>query len=217
VPTAEKALPKGRSVTSKEWTVAIRKRWKAVAAVAAAAVIVLAAILFLKPDKPAPPPGKTRLAVLPFENLGPPEDEYFADGITDEIIARLTGVAKLGVIARTSSMQYKKTDKPLKQVGEELGVEFIVSGTIRWQKAEDAPGRVRVTPTLIRAGDATQLWANVYDESIAEIFQVQSDISKKLVDALGIALAGPEERSLEAKPTENMEAYDYYLRGLDRF
>ncbi|MBM3285247.1 MAG: tetratricopeptide repeat protein, partial [Candidatus Aminicenantes bacterium] len=107
--------------------------------------------------------------------------------------------------------------KPLKQVGEELGVEFIVSGTIRWQKAADAPGRVRVTPTLIRAGDATQIWANVYDESIAEIFQVQSDISKKLVDALGIALAGPEERSLEARPTENMEAYDHYLRGLNLY
>jgi eukaryotic-like serine/threonine-protein kinase len=215
VPAAEKALPVGRSVTSKEWTAATRRRWKAAAAVAAAAVIVLAVILFLMPAKPAPQPGKTMLAVLPFENLGPPEDEYFADGITDEIIARLTGVAKLGVIARNSSMQYKKTDKPLKQVGEELGVAFIVSGTIRWQKAEDATGRVRVTPTLIRAGDATQLWANVYDESFTEIFQVQSDISKKLVDALGIALLEPEKEALEAKPTQNMEAYEYYLRGID--
>jgi len=219
IPAAEKVLPKRKAVTSKELTMAIKKKWKTAAALAAVAIIAVLAALYLRPGKPGPTTaaGKKRLAVLPFENLGPPEDEYFADGITDEIIARLTGVGELGVIARNSSMQYKKTTKSIRQISEELGVDYILSGTIRWQKSGDGAGRVRVIPTLIRAPEATQLWANVYDESLAEIFQVQSDISRKLVDALGIALLEPERKALDARPTQNMEAYEYYLRGNDYF
>ena len=155
------------------------------------------------------------LAVLPFENLGPAEEEYFADGITEEITVRLASIQGLGVIARTSAIQYKNTQKTLQQIGEELGVDYILEGTVRWQHGAEAPSRVRVTPQLIKVSDATHLWANVYDQAMAEVFQVQSDIAEKVVNALDIALLEPERKSLAAKPTGNLEAYDYYLRGLD--
>jgi len=188
------------------------------ALVLAGAVIIVLVISQLLPEKEASViPEKKMLAVLPFENSGNPEDEYFADGITDEIIARMTNVADLSVIARNSSIKYKKTKKSIKEIGAELGVNYILSGTIRWQKSAEESGRVRVTPTLIRVADSIQIWANVYDESITEVFRVQSDISKKVVASLGVALNEPEQNALEASPTQNMEAYDYYLRGKDNY
>ncbi len=215
IPTDEKVLPKRKAITSKEITQTFKNRWRLAAAIAVVAVLSVFAVLYLTKEKPAPFPGKKRLAVLPFENIGPPEDEYFADGITDEIIARMANVTGLSVISRNSSIQYKKTTKSIQQIGEELEVDSILSGTIRWQKPEEGSSRVRVTPTLIRVADSTQIWADVYDESIAEIFQVQSDISKKVVNALGVALLKPEQKAIEARPTQNMEAYEYYLRGND--
>jgi non-specific serine/threonine protein kinase len=159
------------------------------------------------------PPQRVMLAVLPFENLGSAEDEYFSDGITDEITARLASVSGLGVIARTSVIQYKNTDKDIQQIGEELGVDYVVEGTIRWERGPGEPGRVRVTPQLITVSDATHVWADVYDEGFSQIFDVQSDIAKKVVSALNITLLEPERELLERKPTENLEAFDYYLRG----
>jgi serine/threonine-protein kinase len=218
IPTAEKVLPQRKPLTSKEVTVKLRKRWKAIAAVAAVAVIAViavTAIVYFGQEKPASIAKNQRLVVLPFENLGAAEDEYFADGISDEIMARLAGISDLGVIARNSAIQYKKTSKSVRQIGEELQVDYALSGTVRWQKPEAKPGQVRVTPTLIRVSDATQIWANVYDQDIAQIFQVQSDIAKQVVEELGFALGKPEQQSLEVMPTENMEAYDFYLRGND--
>jgi len=215
MPVAEKILPPKKSLTSKEIPVAFWRGWRFIAGLVVVGALAVAAVLYFMPKNHVPTAHKPKLVVLPFENLGPPEDEYFADGITDEINARLAGIGQLGIIARNSAIQYKKTSKSIKQIGEELGVDYVMSGTIRWQKAAAGAGRVRVTPTLIRTSDSTTIWANVYDETVAEIFQVQSDIAKKVVDALGIALVEPEKRSLEARPTENMQAYDYYLRGND--
>jgi len=215
LPAAEKVLPQRKPLTSKELPVRLKKRWRTIAAVAIIGVAAVAAFLYFGRGKPTLTAEKKRLVVLPFENLGSPEDEYFADGISDEINARIAGIAKLGVIARNSAVQYKKSNKSIKQIGEELGVGYVLSGTVRWQKSEGGAGQVRVTPTLIRASDSTQIWANVYDQKIAEIFQVQSDIAKKVVGEMGVVLGEPEKQSLEAKPTENMEAYDFYLRGSD--
>ncbi len=215
IPTVERALPRRKPLTTEEITTAFKKRWKMLTGLAVAVVVVVIAALYLSHEKPVPTPEKKKLVVLPFENLGAPEDEYFADGITDEIIARLTGISEMSVIAENSAMQYKKTQKTIKQIAEELGVDYILSGTIRWQKSGEGQGRVRVTPALIRASDSTHVWANVYDESISEVFQVQSDISKRVVEALGVALLEPERKTLELRPTENSEAYDYYLRGID--
>ena len=155
------------------------------------------------------------LVVLPFENLGAPDQEYFADGLTEEITARLAGVRDLAVTSRTTAMRYKKSEKPVKQIGSELGVAYVLEGTVRWQKSAEGPGRVRITPQLIRVADDTHVWAEVYDQVLAEVFQIQAAIAEEVVESLGVALLEPERRSLEAEPTENLEAYDYYLRGRD--
>ncbi len=155
------------------------------------------------------------LAVLPFRNLGPAEDEYFADGLTEEITARLAGVRGLGVTSRTTAMRYKKSEKPIKEIGRELDVAYVLEGTVRWQKSPDARDRVRITPQLIRVADDTHVWAEVYDEILEEVFQIQSTIAQEVTGALGVALLEPERRSLAARPTEDLEAYDYYLRGRD--
>ncbi len=184
-----------------------------VAVLGAAAAIILPRVLSTTRDEPVAE--RKMLAVLPFENLGAPEDDYFADGITEEITARLAGIRELGVIARTSAMQYKDTGKVIPVIGQELGVGYILEGTIRWQHMADGPSRIRVTPQLIRVSDATHLWAHVYQMDISDIFQVQSDIAGKVAEALGITLLGLERQVVEARPTDNLKAYDYYLRAQD--
>lgn len=156
--------------------------------------------------------GRTMVAVLPFENLGSPEDGYFADGMTEEITARLAGLQQLGVISRTSTLQYKGTTKPIKQIGKELGVDYVLEGSVRWQPGAEGKKLVRITPQLIKVSDDSHVWADVYEEDSAEIFRIQSDIAGQVARALDVTLQGPERRSLEAKPTENLEAYDYYLQ-----
>ncbi len=163
--------------------------------------------------KSAAAPGGTTIAVLPFQNLGKPEDEYFADGITEEIINRLTGVSGLRVIPRSSAMQYKGTTKPLRQIGEELGAGYILEGTVRWDQLPDGTRQIRVSPEVIKVSDGTNVWAHGYQAVLAGVFQVQSDIAQQVTSALGVALAEPEKQELAEKPTENPEAYDYYLRG----
>jgi len=155
------------------------------------------------------------LVVLPFENLGSPEDEYFANGTTDAITARLASLSGLGVISRQSSMQYKKTTKTVRQIGEELGVDYILEGTVQRERPGDPTCRVRVIPQLIRVADDTHVWADTYDENMVEVFKVQSDIAERVANQLDIALLEPERRAIEKKPTENLEAYDSYLRGMD--
>ncbi len=153
------------------------------------------------------------IVVLPFENLGPPEDEYFADGLTEELISRLAGVSGLRVISRTTAMQYKKDRPPLSQIGEELGVEYVLEGSVRWAHAPDSHGRVRITPQLIRVIDDTHLWATSYDKVIDDVFKIQSEIATETVSQLGVSLQASERRSIERQPTENLAAYEAYLRG----
>jgi len=153
------------------------------------------------------------MAVLPFENLGPPEQEYFADGLTEEVTNRLSGLSGLGVIARSSAVQYKKTTTTLKQIGEELGVGYVLQGTVRWGTSTDRGTRVRVSPVLIKVSDGTQIWSQPYDAVFSDVFKIQSDIASQVAGALGVTLLQPERKSLEASHTENSEAYDVYLRG----
>jgi serine/threonine-protein kinase len=153
------------------------------------------------------------IAVLPFENIGAHEDEYFTDGITEEITSRLAEIRELGVIARTSVMQYKNTEKMIQQIGKELGVEYIIGGTVRWEKSPEGESRIRVTPQLIRVSDATHLWTERYDKVLSNVFKIQSDIAERIVLALNITLLEKEKHLLKEKPTDNLKAYDYYLRG----
>jgi serine/threonine protein kinase/tetratricopeptide (TPR) repeat protein len=165
------------------------------------------------PPKPSDVEPK-RIAVLPFENLGNAEDEYFADGMTDEVISRLATIRGLAVISRTSSMKYKKTEKGLREIGRELDVDYILEGTIRWDKTGDIE-RVRITPQLINVSDDFHLWAQNYERDMTQIFAVQTDIASKIAETLDITLLEPERRNLETKPTENLDAYQAYLRGMD--
>jgi TolB-like protein/Flp pilus assembly protein TadD len=196
-----------------------RKRsvvWIAVPAMAVIAVVVVLGWM-LWPRSPAVEVDTTppRIVVLPFENLGAPEEEYFADGMTEEITSRLAAVSGLGVISRTSAVQYDRTGKTLTQVGEDLGVGYVLEGSVRWSHGEgEGRGRVRITPQLIRVADDTHLWSERYDRVIEDIFEVQSDIAIKVIAQLHVTLLEPEREALETRPTDNMEAYQAYLTGL---
>jgi serine/threonine protein kinase/tetratricopeptide (TPR) repeat protein len=201
---------------SVESEIAAKAKSRRIAMILGAAIIIVLfgiAVWFIS-KKPTPPSRKEiRLVVLPFENLGSAEDEYFADGITEEIMSRLSAIHTLGIISRTSAIQYKDSDKTIRQIGEELGVEYVLEGTVRWERPSEGASRVRVTPQLIRVSDDTHLWSDGYDAVLASIFQVQSDIAERVAQALDVTLLEPERRALKSRPTENMEAYEYYLRG----
>ena len=157
--------------------------------------------------------GVKMLAVLPFKNLGPPEDAYFADGITEELTSRLASVAGLGVISRTSADQYRDSRKPLREIARELGANYVLEGSVRWERLEKGPGRVRVTPQLIRVRDDNHLWTDRFDEELSSVFDVQTRIAEAVAKKLAVALAGDELHHVGARPTENLEAWDKYMRG----
>jgi len=176
--------------------------------------VALTWVLSKQSGAPPEPDHRPRIVVLPFENLGPPEDEYFADGITEEITSRLAAVSGLQVISRMSAMYYKGRQVPLRQVGDELDVEYVLEGTIRWDRGVEDHGRVRITPQLIRVADDSNLWSERYDQVLEDIFTVQSDIAEQVIARLEATILEPERRSVEARPTDNMEAYQAYLLGV---
>jgi eukaryotic-like serine/threonine-protein kinase len=189
-------------------------RTTAVAAAVLAIAVGSYVVLGARDDaREAPERAVPRLVVLPFENLGPAEDEYFADGITDEVTARLAGLVGLAVIARQSAVLYKGSGKLPQEIGQELDADYLLEATISWQRRPDGRSRVRIRPQLIRARDATHVWADVYDEDLTEIFALQTRIATRVVEALDVALAAREERTLAATPTRNPQAHDAYLRG----
>ncbi len=155
------------------------------------------------------------MTVIPFENLGPEDQSYFAVGIADEITARLAGVDGLSVIARQSAIEYVDSPKTPQEIGDELGVDYYLSSTVSWQEASDGSSTVRVRPQLVRTSDGSSVWGEVYDRDLTEVFAVQSDIAEKVVSALGVALLEPQREALGAEPTDNLDAYDFYLRGND--
>jgi adenylate cyclase len=162
---------------------------------------------------PATQLDKNRIAVLPFANMSPdPADEYFADGMTEELIDRLAQVKSLKVIARTSVMNYKKKEKNVSEIAKELNVGSVVEGSVR-----KAGNRVRVTVQLINAGTEEHLWSSHYDKNLDDIFAVQSEIAEKVAGELKTQLLDSEKRTLEKKPTENAEAYNNFLRGRELF
>jgi TolB-like protein/Flp pilus assembly protein TadD len=197
------------------------KRGKSLLIGAAAAVAVLAAAgyLFFGPKGGGGDASGERkmLVVLPFENLGSPDQEYFADGITEEITGKLSGLSGLGVIATSSARQYKKTTKTLKEVGDELGVGYVLQGTIRWSPGAADQARVRVSPALIRIDDGTQVWSQSFNAVVSDVFSLQSDVAAQVAGAMGVSLLTPERESIGKRPTENAEAYDLYLRGNEYF
>src|SRR4030066_51755 len=151
-----------------------------------------------KGKKEVLPKKNKMLVVLPFENLGLPEDEYFADGMTDELTNRLSALYGLDVISRASAIQYKKTNKTIRQIKQELDVDYVLTGTVRWDKAPGQKGRVRISPQLIRAQDDTQIWSKTYEQALEDIFAIQTGISEEVVKQLDLTLLEPERQALAA-------------------
>ena len=161
--------------------------------------------------------GAGRLVVLPFENLGQPEQEYFADGVTDEITTRLGAVTGLGVISRRSAMAYKSTSKPLRQVGAELGVSYVLEGTVRWDRTKASGGRVKVTPQLVQIDSDRQVWAKSFEVDLSDVFGVQRQIAEEVARALGVTLLPRDSITATPRTTDDLAAYDAYLRGNSAF
>ena len=160
--------------------------------------------------------GAKALAVLPFENLGDTADAYFADGVANDLRTRLSQVAGLSVIARTSSNEYRQTDKPVQEIARELGVDYVLTATVQWEKVPGRSHRVRVTPELVdvRPGQAPRSrWGQPFDAEMTGVFQVQADIADRVAQALDVELSDSARRQLAERPTRSVAAYDAYLKG----
>jgi len=179
------------------------------------AVLVIGSFLFWRGHESKTSAGASSIpeksiAVLPFENLSSDkENAYFADGIQDEILTRISKIADLKVISRTSTQHYKSAPENLPEIAKLLGVAHILEGSV--QKSGDA---VRVNVQLIKAANDSHLWADTYDRKLTDIFSVESEVAKAIAEQLRAKITGQEEQVIAAKPTDNPEAYDTYLRGL---
>ena len=186
---------------------------------AAVAVLVAAAGLYLwkrpKTGGASNAAGVKRVAVLPFENLGAPEDDYFADGIADQIRGKLTSLPGVEVIARSSSTPYKKTTKTPQEIAKELDARYLLTATVRWEKGSGG-NRVQVNPELVEikeSGAPASRWQQPFDAALSDVFQVQAEIATKVAQSLGVALGAGQEKSIAEPPTENLAAYDAFLKG----
>ena len=201
-----------------------RRSWSWIAALIIVAALAAAAGFYISsrrtgpkapPSASAPTPAavvipEKSIAVLPFENLSSDkENAYFADGIQDEILTRLAKIADLKVISRTSTQHYKSAPENLPEIAKLLGVAHILEGSV--QKSADS---VRVNVQLIKAANDSHLWADTFDRKLTDIFSVESEVAKAIAEQLRAKLTGQEEQVIAAKPTDNPEAYDAYLRGL---
>ncbi|HVS59184.1 MAG TPA: tetratricopeptide repeat protein, partial [Gemmatimonadaceae bacterium] len=153
------------------------------------------------------------LAVLPFENLGKADDAYFADGMTEEISSRLGTLSGLRLIGRQSAKSYANTSKPPAQIGKELGVTYLLTGTVRWDRSRAGHNLVKVSPALLRASDGAQIWSEPYQDQVTGVFEIQGKVAERVAEALKLRLTEGQQKTLTSRPTNNLEAYDYYLRG----
>jgi len=189
-----------------------RVRWAEAAIALLVVAAVVAAFIFVlrRPTRALAGIAEKSIAVLPFENLS--EDKanaYFAEGIQDEILTRLSKIADLKVISQTSTQHYKSAPENLPEIAKQLGVAHILEGSV--QKSGDT---VRVNVQLIKAANDSHLWADTFDRKLTDIFSVESEVAKTIAEQLRAKLTGQEEQVIAAKPTDNPEAYDAYLRGL---
>src|SRR5438132_8712450 len=202
-----------RTVSRKYWPFAVT---------ALLLVIVAGASWFLVSHKTRTMAGNAqekRVVVLPFENLGAPADNYFADGMTDEVRGKLAALHGLAVIARASSDQYKGTRKSPREIAQELGVPYLLTGKIRWDKS-GRPSRIRLSPELVEvldSGSAVTRWQDEYDADLADVFEVQARNATQFARALEVALGASQAEQLQARPTSNLAAYDAYLKALEIF
>jgi TolB-like protein/predicted Zn-dependent protease len=185
-------------------------------AIGASVVAVLALAVFATirvRQAQMPPVEAPAIAVLPFENVGRKGGEEFADGMTEEITNRLSALHGLRVIGKKSAQSYAGTTKTPKEIASELGVKYVLTGTVRWDKAADGKILVRVSPSLLRTDDATQLWAEAYQTVLSGMFDVQAKVASEVATALNITLLEPDKTALASRPTDNLDAYGLYLQA----
>jgi adenylate cyclase len=213
--------PTGMMVEKKGWLKPWQ--WRALVAVVLVALGAGAMALWVYSLRPSKPPvsskqigtdkfpDKPSIAVLPFNNMsGDPEQEYFSDGITEDLITALSKVSGLFVIARNSVFTYKGKATKVEIVGQELGVRYVLEGSVR-----KADNRVRITAQLVDAGTGGHIWAERYDREMKDIFALQDEVTQQIVTALAVKLTDEEWKRLARKGTENIDAYDYVLRGFE--
>jgi serine/threonine-protein kinase len=182
-----------------------------------AGVLLLAAFGYFAYRYVSAEPGDTRLVVLPFDNLGSGEDAYLVDGITGELTNKLSGISSLGVIARTSAVQYRNSRKTAREIGRELQVEYLVEGSVRRERPSRNAGAVHVNARLIRTNDDTQIWTDDYAVEAGDVTEVQSRIAEQVAARLDVVLLEPERRRLTKPATRDAQAYDFYLRGNEHY
>jgi len=216
LPTTERVAPKRKPFTSKQITVSFRlKKVIVPAAAILAAVVIGIALLRVLPKKAISPaaPSNRSIAVLPFENLGnPAEDEAFANGITEDITTQLSRISELDVRSQESARRYKESDLGIKEIGRELNAAYILVGSVR-----RADNQVRITARLIDAGTDKNIWADTFDRDSKEIFAIQSDIALQIAASLKAKLTPDEKERIEKKPTKDVRAYMYYVKGREYY
>ena len=202
-----------------------RRLWIVAAAVAVTAGVAVGVVALRRASTTSPTvaaiPGDAvpaaatgpRLAVLPFENVGPADDAYFAEGVSDELASRLTSVAGVRVMSPGSTRQYRNTTKSRAEVGRELGADFLLEGHVRWDRSDSASRRVRVTVELVRSRDGSSVWADRYEAKTEDLFAMEASVGEKVAASLEVALDEPARKTISTRPTENFEAYSYFLQG----
>jgi serine/threonine protein kinase/Tfp pilus assembly protein PilF len=204
----------GRTITARRASIATRihrwtKRNRTVAGLSAAAAVLLVSLLLVLSNNGGAKETRRSIAVLPFESFGDDkENAYFADGVQDQVLTDLTKVADLKVISRRSVAQYRGTKQTVREIGQALGVAYVLEGSLR-----KVAGRIHVNAQLIDTRTEAETWAEKYDRDIADVFEIQDDISKAIVMQLRSALSPTEKAAIEEKPTQDQEAYDLYLRA----
>jgi len=212
IPTTEKVIPKRKPITSKEITVTFSLKKLFIPSLAVIVLVIAALIILqilLKEKAPPILSDNPSIAVLPFADLSPQKDqEYFCDGLAEELINRLTNIENLRVPARASAFSFKGKNLDIQEVGEKLNVEMVLDGSVR-----RAMNKLRITVELVKVADGYPIWSKIYERNIEDTFALQDEISLAIVDNLKIKLLGEEKTNLVKRYTENLEAYDSYLKG----
>ena len=204
VPQTAEPLPKSIDAPLR------RRHWITLAVAIVATALLLAALIGYRLARSSRQAGQVRLVVLPFENLtGDPGQEYFADGMTEEMIAQLGAMDpnRLGVIARTSAVKYKNSGKGIDQIGQELGVDYVLEGSVR-----EAASRARITAQLIRVSDQMHVWSESFDRDFKDIVALQADVAQAIASRIDVGLRPPQVQTAQSGQT-NWEAYSAYLKG----
>jgi len=212
IPTTDKVIPKRKPTTSKEITVTFSLKKLYVPALAVIVVAIIGITIWrLLPKKEAAllPPSKPSIAVLPFEDLSPQQDqEYFCDGLADELINAFTHIKDLRVVARHSAFSFKGKDMYIREICKILNVDTVLGGSVR-----KSGNRLRIISNLVNS-DGYQLWSQKYEREMKEIFTIQDEISQAIVNKLKVNLLGEEQTAIQKRPTEDLDAYDLYLKGI---